>query len=108
MNLFKLLTFITSISGKIPQLMTLVNAIIALFADEIEAAVPSGGLQATELSAEEAACAEAITQALTESSGTQAVLDLSKLRQFARWLDGIASSPLGKLLISLLSGIPNG
>lgn len=107
MNLLKILEFIVSISGKIPQLMQLVNAIIALFADEIEQAQPAGGLQVAELSTDEAMHVETITQALS-AGGTQAVLDLAKLRQFAKWLNDISESPLGKLLIGLFSGLSTG
>jgi len=106
-NLLTILQFLVSISGKIPQLMQLVNAIIALFADEIEAAVPPGGLEVVALSAEEETHVETITQALS-AAGTQAVLDLAKLRQFAKWLNDISSSPLGKLLIGLFTGLAGG
>lgn len=103
-NLLTILTFITKFSGKIPQAMALINALIALFSGEIEAAAPSGGLEVAELSADEAILVESITQSIS-AGGTQAVLDLSKLRQFAKWLNTVRESPLGKLLIGLL-GIP--
>jgi len=102
-NLFTILTFITSISGKIPQAMKLIQLFIELFADPIAAATPSDSLQVAELSPEESALVEQITQAIS-ADGTQAVLDLAKLRQFAVWLNSVASSPLGKALIALLSG----
>lgn len=106
-NLLSILQFIASISGKIPQLMALVNSIIALFADEIEAAVPAGTLQVAELTPQESALVEQISQGLS-ASGTQAVLDLAKLMQLARWLNTVANTPWGKALIGLFGGIATG
>jgi hypothetical protein len=102
-NLLTILTFITSISGKIPQLLQLVNAIIALFAGEIEKVAPAGGLEVAELSADESAKAEQITQAIS-TEGTEAFLDLSGLRRLVTWLNTVKDSPLGKLLIGLFAG----
>lgn len=106
-NLLMILTFLTSMSGKIPKLVKIFQDIYDLFATEIAAAVPVGGLEVAELSPQESALAEQITQALS-ADGTQAVFDLSKIRQFAKWLNGIANTPLGKVLIAFFGGISAG
>lgn len=106
-DLLALLKFIASISGKIPQALELIRAFIALFATEIEAAVPPGGLEVVELSSDEATLVDEISAAVSPD-GTQAQFDLVKLMQFAKWLNGIANTPIGKTLISLFSGLAAG
>lgn len=99
-NLLTILTFITKFSGKIPQALQLINALIALFSGEIEAAAPEGGLQLTELTPQESALVQQITDA-TSAGGTQAMFDLSKLRQLVAFFNKAKDSPLGKILTAL-------
>lgn len=99
-NLLTILTFIASKLDKIPQALQLLNALIALFSGEIEKVAPEGGLEVVELSPEESAKVEVITQAIS-TDGTQAVLDLSGLRKLVAFFNKAKDSPLGKILAAL-------
>jgi hypothetical protein len=106
-NLLKLLAILTALGPKIPKAIELIMAFIALFAPDAESA--SDGLQLAEMTPAETALVGVISEAMT-ADGTQAVIDFSRLRRFAKWASESAAGKMAfdALIAILLKAITGG
>lgn len=89
---------------KIKDAFAALMAIIQVFWPKIAAAVPEGGLELVELSAEDTAAVEKITLALS-ADGTQAVFDLGRVRRFAKWIEEFSQTPVGSAIVTILTNL---
>lgn len=106
-NLLKILTFITSVSAKIPKALEFLNALYNLFAEEIEAAIPGDELQQVQLTTDEMVLVEQITAAVS-GEGSQAAFDLTRLHKLVKFANEARNTPGGKMLIAILTGMLGG
>jgi hypothetical protein len=98
-SFLSLLQLIVALGPKIPKAMELLKALYDLFATEIEAAIPAGGLELVADTDEELALIGQISEALS-ADGTQAAFDGSRLRGLVKFLN---DSGLGSLLVGILT-----
>lgn len=108
-NLLWLLQFVTANRAKIKQAWALLMALYELFAGEIEAGLtPDDGLEFTAPpTIEEQALLQIVTDELS-ADGTQAAIDLGRMRKLAKFLNEARNSELGKFLIAIFTSLSSG